>query len=369
MPVQTPLPTNLLKNNDTGASPEHERNANSDPFHCHSVANGTVRWLIDEYRSDRDSPYHSKRWATRQHYDVLCKRIATDFGSLPLADIRARQLKRWHEDIVARGHVAMGHGLVGMIRTLVGFGATILEDKECERLAGMLHLMKFAMAKSRTERLTAEQAILIRKEAHAAGRPSIALAQAIQFEGMLRQKDVIGEWVPESEPGQSEVRAYGMKWLRGIRWSEIDADFVLVHVTSKRQKEITIDLKLAPMVVEELHYAMGSDAIGGLQRDRFPKDGPVIFSEASELPWIAGEYRRWWRKLARKAGIPDTVRSMDSRAGAISEATDAGADLEHVRHAATHSDIAMTQKYSRGSEDKIAGVQRLRAEHRNKATA
>lgn len=57
---------------------------------------------------------------------------------------------------------------------------------------------------------------------------------------------------------------------------------------------------------------------------------------------------------------------MDSRAGAISEATDAGAELEHVRHAATHSDIAMTQKYSRGSEEKIAEVQRLRVEQRNK---
>lgn len=64
-----------------------------------------------------------------------------------------------------------------------------------------------------------------------------------------------------------------------------------------------------------------------------------------------------------------TALGMDSRAGAISEATDAGADLEHVRHAATHSDIAMTQKYSRGSEDKIAGVQKLRAEHRNKVSA
>lgn len=331
-------------------------------------AEDTVQWLIDNYRTDEDSPYHSKRWATRQHYDVLLKRIAADFGTLPLADIRARQLKRWHEGIVAAGHVAMGHGLVGMIRTIVGFGATIMEDKECERLSGMLHLMKFAMAKPRTERLTAEQACLIRREAHKAGRPSIALAQAIQFEGMLRQKDIIGEWVPETEPGHSEVRAYGNKWLRGIRWEEIDADFVLVHVTSKRQKEITIDLKLAPMVLEELNYAMGLNALGGLQRDKFPATGPVIFSEVSMVPWVPGEYRRWWRKLARAAGIPDAVRSMDSRAGAISEATDAGADLEHVRHAATHSDIAMTQRYSRGSEDKIAGVQRLRAEHRSKAS-
>jgi hypothetical protein len=48
---------------------------------------------------------------------------------------------------------------------------------------------------------------------------------------------------------------------------------------------------------------------------------------------------------------------MDNRAGAIIEATDADADLEHVRHAATHSDMAMTQRYSRGAEDKIASVQ------------
>ena len=53
-------------------------------------------------------------------------------------------------------------------------------------------------------------------------------------------------------------------------------------------------------------------------------------------------------------------------AGAISEATDAGAELEHVRHAATHSDISMTLRYSRGGNEKTAGVMRLRAEHRAK---
>lgn len=329
----------------------------------------TVDELIASYRTDRDSPYHKLRYATRLHYDVLCKRIGIDLGSEMLSDIRGRQFKRWNEAIIDGGHLAMAHGLVGMVRTLVGFGATIIEDEQCLRLSQMLHLMKFAMAKPRTERLTYEQARLIQRAAHKAGRPSIALAQAFQFDLMFRQKDVIGEMVPETEPGKSDVRAYGMKWLRGITWDEIDVDFVLTHITSKRQKLITVDLKLAPMVVEELHYAQGSDAIGGLQRDRFPKDGPVIFSEASGLPWVPGEYRRWWRKLARQSGIPDAVRSMDSRAGAISEATDAGADLEHVRHAATHSNISTTQNYSRGAEDKIAGVQRLRAEHRAKGVA
>ena len=56
---------------------------------------------------------------------------------------------------------------------------------------------------------------------------------------------------------------------------------------------------------------------------------------------------------------------MDSRAGAISEAIDAGTELKHVRHAATHGEILMTQKYSRGGVEKTAKGDAERAAHRN----
>jgi flagellar biosynthesis regulator FlaF len=84
--------------------------------------------------------------------------------------------------------------------------------------------------------------------------------------------------------------------------------------------------------------------------------GAVIVSEVTHLPYTDHEFRRLWRMIARECGVPDNVFNMDSRSGAISEATNAGADLEHVRHAATHSNISMTQRYSRDSEKKIAGV-------------
>jgi hypothetical protein len=58
----------------------------------------------------------------------------------------------------------------------------------------------------------------------------------------------------------------------------------------------------------------------------------------------------------------------DGRAGAISEATAAGAELEHVKHAATHSNICTTQRYSRQGEEKIANVQQLRVEGRKNKT-
>jgi len=40
--------------------------------------------------------------------------------------------------------------------------------------------------------------------------------------------------------------------------------------------------------------------------------------------------------------------------------------IEHVRKAATHSQTAQTEKYSRGDTDQIASVLRARVEHRNK---
>ena len=41
------------------------------------------------------------------------------------------------------------------LRTLFGFGFTMLEDPECERLCGVMHLMRFPMAKPRTKSVAA----------------------------------------------------------------------------------------------------------------------------------------------------------------------------------------------------------------------
>lgn len=316
---------------------------------------GTLSGLIRCYQHDADTPYRKLRYNTRKYYQSLCNRLEEDMGEKQIAEIKARGLIHWHEAVVDVGHVAMAHSVMGMLRILTGFGATILEDVECTRLSTVLSNMRFQMSKPRSSVLTAEQATAIRKAAHAAGRASIALAQAFQFDLMLRQKDVIGEWVPISEPGVSEILDGNNKWLRGIRWEEIDANMVLTHITSKRQKEIVVDLKLAPMVMAEL---------GGKPREQLPARGPIIQSDISGRPWYAVEFRKAWRLAADRSGIPKSTRNMDSRAGAITEATEAGADLEHIKHAATHSDIGMTQRYARGGEEKTAGVMRQRAEYR-----
>jgi hypothetical protein len=333
-------------------------------FQEEATFDGTIASLIACYQIDADSPYRKIRHKSRQHYDYVCKRIEADITQ-PLAELNARSFLRLHEQWQAGGKVTWAHTCIGMVRILVNFGATYLEDAECERLSGVLHRMKFKQGKPRESHMTAEQAAAFRNMAHEKGRASMALAQAFQFECMLRQKDVIGEWAPMNEPGPlSTVFNAGMKWFRGLRWEEIDSNLILRHETSKREKMLEVPLSKAGMVMEELDRQFPHFKTQG--RAALPASGPVIISEFSQVPWVDDEFRRQWRLIANAAGLPKSVRNMDSRAGAITEATEAGAELEHVKHAATHGDIAMTQRYSRGAADKIAGVMEKRAAHRNK---
>ena len=132
---------------------------------------------------------------TRISYDRLIKRILKDCGHAKLADLKKRNLQDLYEDWMAGGKIPIqAHSLATMLRGLINFGASI-EDSECERLSVVMHNMNFTMPKRRSERLTADQANEIRAMAHNVGRPSLALAQAFQFELKLGQREVIGEWV------------------------------------------------------------------------------------------------------------------------------------------------------------------------------
>lgn len=326
------------------------------------VFDGTLKTLIYCYQTDADSTYHGKRYAVRKHQDFALKRLVKSHGHHRIADIKARLLIAWHKEWCGEDgtKVTTAHAMMAHLRTLFTFGTTLLEDPECERVRSTLHLMKFPQGKPRTVHLTAEHVISVRKVANAKFRFSIALAQAFQFELTLRQKDVIGEYVPLSEPGISATvyPKINKKWIMGLRWEEIDENMILRHKTSKRGKDIEVNLRFAPMVIEEL----GTD-----DRSTLPASGPIILSETTGYPYSTEDFRKKWRKIANEAGVPKTIRNMDTRAGAISEAVISGAPLPFIRHAATHSDIAMTQKYDRQQAEATATVMQLRVGNRNKS--
>lgn len=330
---------------------------------------GTWGGLVIAYQRDPDSPYHKKRYTTRQHYDTLCRRITADCGTEVIANTDARRLLRLYEGWSKGGKVSMGHAMIGMMRTVTTFGATLLKCKACRHIRSDLRDMRVTAGKPREQAITAEQATAIRQRAHVANpaRHSIALAQALQFDLTLRQKDVLGEWVPMEEmTPPTEVISGNAKWVRGIRCEEIDQNLILRHLTSKRNKMLVVDLKLAPMVMEELRLLAGLLAGATVLREHLPASGPLVISEQTGEPWETANFRHVWRELARACGIPDSVKNMDSRAGAITEAFAAGADPDGIRKGATHSTLGMTARYSRGDQDAIAEVMQLRAAKRKK---
>ena len=324
-----------------------------------------ISGLIISYRTDPVSSFGKLRYRTRMHYDSLLKRIGEDLGDREIASLRTRDVTLTHQAWMLRG-IATSHALMTMLRTICNYGNVFLENDDCMKLSSRLHAMRFAMGKPRQSHLTAEWAEAIRVKARQWGLYSIAQMQAFQYDCTFRQKDCIGEWIPNSEPGESDTfDADGFKWLRGIRWEEIDDNLILRHTTSKRQKDVEINLTLAPMVMAELRFEFLIVEPG--KRHRLPKSGPVIVSEATGLPYVAWEFRRLWRGLARSCGIPDNVFNMDSRAGAITEAFSSGVAADSVRKSATHSDLSTTNRYSRGDAEAIADVMRARAAHRGVA--
>lgn len=322
---------------------------------------GKFRGLIRAYQTDPDSPYHAVRYATRKHYDRTLKILEREIGGRPLDKVGGRDFKKWHEawrwpkgkEGVDRTYTA--HERITMLRTVISFGAAFEIEgirkgriSECSRLKAILGEMTFKVGQPRTEAMTLQQCQAVIKEAHHRGKHSLALAQAFQFELALRQRDVIGEWVPMSEPGVSEVTHAGQKWIRGLRWEEISADLILTHAMSKSRsgKVLQFDLKLYPLVMAELA--------------RIPRrlSGPVVVQEGLNKPWKSNNFNHRWREIADNAGLPKTLRNMDSRAGGTTEAIEAtGGDLEAARKQAGHSDSRTTQRYSRDvlkSNSKVA---------------
>jgi hypothetical protein len=267
---------------------------------------GTFFGLVRSYRTHPKSPIHQLKHRVRNSYNYIFDQVIAEIGEMQLSDLDADGIMRRYSKWAEGGKYAWGHAIVGKLRLLFAFGMNVLKDAESTRLSVVMSKLRFKIPEARTERLTPEHVKAIREAAHRHfGWHSIALAQVLQFELLLKQTDVIGEWVPASEPGISDIFRGDEKWVRGLRWSNIDENLILRHTImggrAREPKPIEIDLKQAPMVLEELKLASTSD-----------RTGPLVICETSGLPWSQAEFRRKWRLVANEAGVPMNVKNMDS---------------------------------------------------------
>ncbi|MHC2623516.1 hypothetical protein ACVIW2_005548 [Bradyrhizobium huanghuaihaiense] len=272
---------------------------------------GTFRGLIAAYRTHEKSPYHKLKHSVRRNYDQGINRLDNEVGSERVADWNAARVQEMHDTSwAAGGKASMGHSMLAKLRLLCSFGSVVLNSDACTRLSTIIGNMRFAPPPPRKQILTYEHVRAIRSVAHSQFNwPSIALAQALQFEiSKLRQVDIIGRWVPLSEPGPDDIKNESQKWVDGLLWSDIDDNFFLrKKVQTGRNGEITLierNLKRLSMVMEEINSV-----------PPWKRSGPMIICEYSGKPWSANEFRRKWRIVADAAGVPSNIQMNDGARG------------------------------------------------------
>lgn len=320
---------------------------------------GSVSALIRFYRDHPQSPYRKLKYNTQKIYDQHLNILRDVVGKRRLATLTGVDFLAWYDKFAADGKgeltlVSTAHKLMNMFRITVSWGV-VLELPHATRVRDILSEMRFAKPEARKTFLSYDQAVAVIEKAHEMGMPSIALAQALQFELTMRQKDVIGEYLPKGTPADSDIVYNGQRWVNGLLWEHLGEDGVLRKKTSKTGAEAVFELARYPLVVQEIARWRGS------------KTGPMIIDERSGLPYRNERFSKRWREIATKAGVPADVYNMDSRAGGVTEATDAGAPLEMVRHHATHSDARTTARYSRQTLAKTQAVADIRTAARNRS--
>jgi hypothetical protein len=313
---------------------------------------GTVASMIRLFQFHPDSPIQGVKRNTAKTYADSLKVIERTVGARLIRRVTVLDVKRWYREWRApkieggRERIDRAHDAVAMLRMLLRFGGA-LKFSECRELDAELALVRFEKGGAREQEMTYAQATAFVRQARELGASgkipewrgrSMAIGVAAQFELALRQKDVIGEWADD-------------EWSGPFTWENVPG-WKLRLKTSKTRAAAVFDLANYPLLYPLLEAVPHAERTG------------AIVKGEHNLPVRERSYRKWFRAIARAAEIPDEVWSMDSRAGAATEADEAGADLATISDMLTHAEPRTTMRYIRRREKRIANAAEVRVAKR-----
>lgn len=304
----------------------------------------TFAYLFRQFRERDSSPFNRVEWNTRRTYSQVLDSLEEVIGSVRLSDVKIDHFWRWYNEArwpegKGRGKretIHKAHGYMNMLRRTLSFGIGC-ELPECARLKGILDEQRFPAPKPREIAPHLGHVLAFIKQAKAMGRMSLALGTAIQYETGMRQRDVIGEWKPIDGTPISPFILFRREWLNGLMWAQIGADGVFYKKTTKTGAVVSHDMTYYPLTTALIQEIP-------LERRSW---GPMIIDEKTNRPYAENAFQREWRKVARLAGVPDEIRNTDMRAGAATEADEAGAEPTDIQRMLGHTDVKTTMRYIR----------------------
>jgi hypothetical protein len=222
--------------------------------------NGTFGSLFDIYQSDDESTYFALKPSSLHPYNCYLAMLRAEIGRCHIDRTDGTDLKRWFrfwstpEPPNVKPTIARARMAIAVIKAAITFGM-LKRLPGCPEFRAILSTTIFQGLKPRDQVLDAAQVVAARQAAHQLGEPRLALCYAIQFECMLRQWDVRGQWIPLSEPQPSAILRDGKKWI-GPTWANVDANLILRWTPTKTAgttgAAVVIDLSKCPMIMEEL---------------------------------------------------------------------------------------------------------------------
>ena len=321
---------------------------------------GTFRLLLNLYEREPESSHQELKPGVMETYNVYIRRLRQHIGNLRVDQADGRDLKRWfavwRTDPDGSDHLPRARMVLAVLKAAISFGVTC-RLPGCKSFQEVMGEIEFPSPRSRTFAPTAQQIEAARKAAHAAGHPRRALLYALVYDTTGRAFDFLGRWQPISYQKPSSVLGYGKKWI-GPHWSVIDDQLMMKIQPTKTENttavEVSFDLSICPMVMEELAQIPASE-----------RNGPLIINERAGLPYIYQTFRLGWNADFQAAGIPKGMWCRDLRAGGVTEGGKAGASKDDRRKVAGHAKEKQTEKYDR---DQLAAQRRVmlaRTKYRN----
>lgn len=313
----------------------------------------TVRWLIERYKTDEGSAYHSVKANTRRDYDSHLDYWAGAIGDTLIRNITFEFVTALESGMKKRGRsLDFIHRKFERLRAIIKHGV-LIRAAGARDVRETLSLMTFKMPAKRDVAPSREQIYAVAARAWRNGRRHFAVGILLQYELALRAVDVRGQWLDDDGQSGGIVRN-GKRWQDGLTWDMFAPDLSsFSKVISKTESSLPDPISFSLEDLPKLRRRLAS--LAAPER----RVGPVIvITECHDagMPYQARGWASAWRKYAREAGLPDHIRCMDLRAGAISEADGLGASREVLSQAAQHSQLETTGRYVRNRSKAVAEV-------------